>query len=74
MCESRLRIAPDAAEIRSLREKLNRQTYELQQHYETLMASDVLANLAGQRPPSHDERPRMSGRSLHYTSEPELTI
>jgi hypothetical protein len=49
-----------------MRDKLNRQTYELQQHYETLMASDVLANLAGPRPVSRDERPRMTGMSpLH---------
>jgi len=46
-----------------MRDKLNRQTYELQQHYETLMASDVLANLAGPRPVSRDERPRMTGMS-----------
>ena len=46
-----------------MRDKLNRQTYELQQHYETLMASDVLANLAGPRPVSRDERPRLTGMS-----------
>jgi hypothetical protein len=50
-----------------MRDKLNRQTYELQQHYETLMASDVLANLAGPRPISRDERPRMTGKSPVFT-------
>jgi hypothetical protein len=49
-----------------MRDALNRQTYDLQQHYETLMASDVLANLSVPRPISRDERPRMSGMLSSY--------
>lgn len=39
--------APSSGEVRTLRDSLQRQSMDLRQHYETFMATDALATLAG---------------------------
>jgi hypothetical protein len=48
--------------LRALRDTLNRQTYDLQQHYEALMASDALASLAGSGAPPREDRGQYPGK------------